>query len=176
MKDNLLFYQQTTFIHRAFYAMVSPMKAPNFTLLDENQKAITLTNVLTQGAALLVFYPGDFTPVCTSQLCSYRDHFEDFLKLDLQLLGISQDDSQSHLKFRSKYNLPFHLLSDPGHKVAKEFGCSSIFMLGFTSRAVFIIGRDQEILYKHVEALAITHRKSDELLKAAQSLKEKGMI
>ena len=99
---------------------------------------------------VLAFYPGDFTPVCTKQLCSYRDAFADFEDLDAVVLGISAQDEASHEKFTDKYNFPFPLLADQGSAVAREYGI--VGPLGL-KRSVFVIDGDGIVRWKHVAAL-----------------------
>ena len=152
------------------------MRAPDFSLLDDQGQTIALSDVIKKGPVLLAFYPGDFTPVCTTQLCSYRDRFSEFNNLGIQIFGISTDPSDSHVKFKEKNKFPFPLLTDPKKKVAKDFGCASFFMLGAVSRAVFIVNKNQDIVYKYVEPIAITHRKPTELLDVVSDLKNKGLI
>ena len=96
-------------------------KAPDFTLLNENDEETTLSSLKGQ-RVVLYFYPKDNTPGCTKEACSLRDSIEDLEKLDATVIGISPDTTASHRKFREKHNLPFHLLSDPEHKVMEMYG------------------------------------------------------
>ena len=116
---------------------------------------------------LLVFYPGDNTPVCTSQLCDYRDGISDFRDLGAAVLGISPDGVDSHQKFKAKHKLPFPLLSDPDLEVADAWGCKG--MLGM-KRAVFLLDENQLVRYEHIESLAIFRRKSEELLQVIEDI------
>ena len=120
---------------------------------------------------LLVFYPGDNTPVCTRQLCEYRDGIEAFSDLGVAVVGISSDDIESHQKFRSKHDLPFVLLSDPDLEVAKLYGCKGA--LGM-KRAVFLVDEKGIIRYAHIEALALFRRRAAELLEAIKAQDEDG--
>ncbi len=151
-------------------------KAPDFTLKDQSGKSVRLADVLKAGPALLAFYPGDFTPVCTKQLCSYADNIEAFRRFGVEVVGISSDSPESHAKFAGKHGFPFALLSDPDKQVAKAYGCTSLFMLGKVSRAVFLVGKSGEILYKHVEPTVVTHRNADDLTRVLEALKAKGEI
>jgi thioredoxin-dependent peroxiredoxin len=96
-------------------------KAPDFTLPDENGKPIKLSDMRGK-KVILYFYPKDNTQGCTTQACGFRDRFEEIQEKDAIVIGISPDSAQSHQKFRSKYNLPFILLSDPKHQVANKYG------------------------------------------------------
>lgn len=114
-------------------------RAPDFELPDSSGQGVTLGSLLKNGPLLLVFYPGDFTMVCTKQLCNYRDNREKFSQFGIQVVGVSANDPDSHSKFAQQYDLPFKLLSDPDKRVARAFGCTSLLMFGGISRAVFII-------------------------------------
>ncbi len=96
-------------------------KAPDFTLMDENGKPVKLSSFRGQ-KVILYFYPKDDTPGCTAQACGFRDQYVDIQEKNGVVIGISPDDAKSHQKFRTKYNLPFILLSDPDHAVAEKYG------------------------------------------------------
>src|SRR3954462_8047318 len=86
---------------------------------------------------VLLFYPGDFTPVCTKQFCSYAERADDMSALDATVGGISAQDVDSHTKFGTENDIPVPLLADPDKKVAKAYGASAP-VVG-TRRAVFIV-------------------------------------
>ena len=112
---------------------------------------------------LLVFYPGDDTPVCTAQLCDYRDGIESFEGMDIEVVGISTDDAASHRKFRAKHKLPFKLLTDADGAVAKAYGAWGMFG---SKRAVFLVDGQGRIAYAKVESVAVFRRTREELLEA----------
>ena len=141
-------------------------KAPEFSLEGDNGELYKLSDHLGE-RVLLVFYPGDNTPVCTRQLCEYRDGIEAFADLGVSVVGISSDDLESHRKFRSKHELPFVLLSDQDLDVAKLYGCKGA--LGM-KRAVFLVDEKGIIRYAHIEALAVFRRRAEELLEAIREL------
>ncbi len=97
-------------------------KAPDFSLKADDGKIYSLSQFKGNEEVLLYFYPKDDTPGCTKEACSFRDTFPHFTKKGVRVLGVSNDDLESHSKFRSKYNLNFPLLSDPDHKVSEEYG------------------------------------------------------
>lgn len=140
-------------------------KAPDFNLLDQNQQRLELKKMLAKGKVLLVFYPGNDTPVCTAQLCDYRDNDAQFQQLGVQIYGISIASIESHanLKFAEKYQFPFPLLNDYDGRVTKAYKVMSI--AGFPKRALYLLNQDGSILYKHVESLPIFRRTSEDLLK-----------
>lgn len=150
--------------------------APEFSLTDQHGEVVTLSRLCVDGPVLLVFYPKDFTPVCTKQLCDYRDRRSDFGNLGVQVLGISKGTTASHADFAAKYELPFRLLADDKNAVAKAYGCTSAFMLGGVSRACVLVGRDRIIRYRHIEPTAITRRSSDELLTAINDLRAQKLL
>jgi peroxiredoxin Q/BCP len=141
-------------------------KAPGFSLQSDSGEDYRLSDHVGE-RVLLVFYPADNTAVCTAQLCDYRDGIEAFADLGVAVVGISSDSLESHQDFRSKHDLPFVLLSDPGLKVAKLYGCKGA--LGM-KRAVFLVDEEGIIRYAHVEALALFRRRAEELLDAIRML------
>lgn len=141
-------------------------KAPGFSLQSDSGDDYRLSDHAGQ-RVLLVFYPGDNTPVCTRQLCEYRDGIESFADLGVSVVGISSDDLESHRSFRSKHDLPFVLLSDPDLEVAQLYGCKGTFGM---KRAVFLIDEEGIVRYAHIEALALFRRRAEELLEAIKAL------
>ncbi len=102
-------------------AIATGIKAPDFTLPDENGKLHTLSEY--QGKpVILYFYPKDDTPGCTTEACNFRDDYSAYEKAGVTILGVSPDSPQSHAKFKKKFGLPFTLLSDEGHKVCNTYG------------------------------------------------------
>lgn len=140
--------------------------APEFELQGDDGKIYRLSDHAGQ-RVLLVFYPGDNTPVCTRQLCEYRDGIEAFSDLGVAVVGISSDGLESHRDFRKKHDLPFVLLSDADLEVAKLYGCKGA--LGM-KRAVFLVDEQGIIRYAHIEALALFRRRAEELLEAIKAL------
>ena len=141
-------------------------KAPQFVLQDDAGDDFSLAEMTGQ-KILLVFYPGDNTPVCTKQLCDYRDGVEAFEGLGVEVVGISSDSADSHQKFREKYRLPFTLLTDPGLKVAALYDSKGV--LGM-KRSVFLVDESGLIRYAHVESVSLFRRKREELLEVIANL------
>ncbi|MBB6086069.1 peroxiredoxin [Wenzhouxiangella marina] len=141
-------------------------KAPDFSLLDADGNVFRLQEMSGQ-RLLLVFYPGDDTPVCTRQLCDYRDGIEVFAELGVTVVGISPDDAESHQRFRARHDLPFVLLSDSDLSVAERYGCKALIGM---KRGVFLLDEAQIIRYRHVEAVALFRRRREELVEAIRAL------
>ena len=90
--------------------------APDFELLDDTNVSRKLSDFRGK-KAVLYFYPADDTPGCTKEACNFRDDYSAYEKAGIQILGISPDTVKSHVKFKKKFQLPFPLLADEGHKV-----------------------------------------------------------
>ena len=97
------------------------MKAPEFTLNDQNGKAVSLSDFLGK-KVVLYFYPKDNTPGCSRQACAFAAAYEGFKAKDVVVIGISKDSVASHLKFAQKHDLPFILLSDPELQAIQAYG------------------------------------------------------
>ena len=124
-------------------------KAPDFELLDETEMKRKLSDY-RGNPVVLYFYPKDDTPGCTTEACGFRDDYSEFVKNKVTILGVSPDNPKSHQKFKAKYNLPFPLLSDSGHKVCEMYGVwGRKKMMGKeydgVFRTTFVIDRDGNI-------------------------------
>jgi peroxiredoxin Q/BCP len=143
--------------------------APDFTLPgtspETGDQQFTLS--ATRGRPLvLAFYPGDETPVCTRQLCSYQSDLDVLAAFDAQLWGISSQDLDSHRRFQARRGLTFPLLADVDNTVFGAYGLGSVL----NRRAVFVVGADGRIAWKHVSTTGITYRKADEIATALRAL------
>ena len=112
------------------------------------------------GPVLLVFYPGDDTPVCTRQLCDYRDNISVFSDLGVEVIAINSQPMTSHHAFAAKHELPFALVSDSARETCRAYGALGLF--GMTKRALFLVGDDGRVLYRQVD-LPIFRRTAEEL-------------
>lgn len=97
-------------------------KAPDFTLLDKEEKEVKLSDYLGK-KVILYFYPKDNTSGCTKQALGFKEFYDHFNSNDVVVIGISKDSVKSHVNFANKYELPFVLLSDPEHKVIELYDC-----------------------------------------------------
>jgi len=133
-------------------------KAPAFSTNDSHGKPIRLADFKGK-RFVLYFYPRDNTPGCTKEACSFRDEFSKFKKLGISVVGISGDTAASHQKFITNFDLPFTLITDEDHSIAKAYGVfgEKQFMgrkfLGI-HRTTFIIGADGKIekIFRKVKA------------------------
>ena len=94
----------------------SGISAPDFELLDDTNVSRKLSDFRGK-KVVLYFYPADDTPGCTKEACNFRDDYSAYEKAGIQILGISPDTVKSHVKFKKKFQLPFPLLADEGHRV-----------------------------------------------------------
>ncbi|MBK8149130.1 MAG: peroxiredoxin [Acidobacteria bacterium] len=109
-------------------------KAPDFTLTDLNGEKWSLHDQSGKTFVLL-FYPGDDTPVCTAQLCSVRDNWSHYQETGAEVVGISTDSVGSHKTFADKYNLTLKLLSDDKGDVVRDYEMKS-WLPGKSARGV----------------------------------------
>jgi thioredoxin-dependent peroxiredoxin len=96
--------------------------APDFALPSTTGENISLRQFKGKKTVVLFFYPKDETPGCTREACDFRDHTPEFEKLNVVVLGISNDNMESHNHFKEKHQLPFPLLTDEDASVSKMFG------------------------------------------------------
>ena len=137
--------------------------APDFTLPGTGGRDLTLSSFRGQ-PVVLVFYPGDDTPVCTLQLNSYNDDLSEFEGVGAQILGISPQDVASHETFAAKHGFSFPLLADIDKTVGSAYGV--LGPVGFYRRSVFVIDRDGTVRYVHRAMAGLTYRKTEELVAA----------
>jgi peroxiredoxin Q/BCP len=141
--------------------------APSFSLPSTGGKEVSLSEFLGR-PVVLVFYPGDDTPVCTKQLNSYNDDLAQFEALDAQVIAISAQSMDSHEKFSGKHGFKFPLLADTDKAVAAAYG--TLGPIGFPRRSVFIIDAHGVIRYAHRAIAGLTFRPVGELIDVLLSL------
>src|ERR1041385_7228974 len=122
--------------------------APDFSLMDGDGKQWRLSDQRGK-VVVLLFYPGDETPICTRQMCSVRDRWEDYVATGAEVVGISANSVESHKSFASNHKLPLRLLADVERKVADSYGAKSL-VPGKVARSVFVIDRNGIITYRDV--------------------------
>ena len=121
--------------------------APDFTLPSQEGERVSLKDFSGRKPVVLFFYPKDDSPGCTKEVCAFRDNFEEFSKLDAQVIGISSDSVESHRRFAAKHDLSFPLLSDEGGNIRRLYGVPKTFGL-FPGRVTYVI--DKEGVVRHV--------------------------
>jgi thioredoxin-dependent peroxiredoxin len=138
--------------------------APDFSLPDGSGDTWRLADQRGK-VVVMLFYPGDETPICTRQMCSVRDRWEDYSATGAEVVGISTDSVESHEKFAANHQLPLRLLSDTAGSVANLYGARSLIP-GKVARSVFIIDPKGTVTYRDVRPLGLFRPKDDEVLKA----------
>ena len=141
-------------------------KAPDFSLPGTGGATYSLSQYVGR-TVVLVFYPGDDTPVCTKQLNCYNNELAQFTDIGAQVLAISAQDMASHERFASKHGFQFPLLSDTDKSVAGLYG--TLGPLGFPRRSVFVIDAQGVVRYAHRAIAGLTFRPVDELVGAIRA-------
>jgi peroxiredoxin Q/BCP len=124
--------------------------APDFELTSDAGERVRLSS-LRGAPVVLYFYPRDDTPGCTRQACDIRDEWAAFQRAGAVVLGVSPDEEASHVRFKSKYELPFTLLADPDHEVSeaydvwKQKSFAGKKYMG-VERSTFVIGADGSVV------------------------------
>ncbi len=138
-------------------------QAPEFKLMGTGGASYSLSQYLGK-TVVLVFYPGDNTPVCTKQLCSYNNELEQFANLDAQVVAISSQDVASHEAFSKKHGFKFPLLADTDKQVSADYGVLGLF--GLSRRSIFVIDAKGIVKYVHRAVTGVTFRRVGELTEA----------
>jgi peroxiredoxin Q/BCP len=146
--------------------------APDFTLSGVPHSKYRLSDQRGK-RVVLAFYPGDFTPVCTSQLSSYAANFDTFARTGAVLWGISTDDLESHERFAKARALGFPLLADVDGIVARLYGTQGL--LGTANRSVFVIDERGRITWRKDEPLSLTYSELDEIVSQLDEISESGI-
>ncbi|MDT7602060.1 MAG: thioredoxin-dependent peroxiredoxin [Acidobacteriota bacterium] len=141
--------------------------APDFTLKDGEGRAWKLSDQRGR-VVVLLFYPGDETPVCTRQMCSVRDNWELYRETGAEVVGVSTDSEASHKRFAEKRELPLRLLSDPQGEVSKLYGASS-WLPGRSARAVVVIDARGVVRYLKVQPLSVFRPRDAEIIEAIRA-------
>jgi thioredoxin-dependent peroxiredoxin len=121
-------------------------RAPDFALPSQTGEKLRLEDFLGK-PVVLFFYPKDNTLGCTKEVCAFRDDFEEFGKLDAEVIGISSDSVESHKAFAEEHDLPFALLSDRGGKIRKLYGVPNTLGL-FPGRVTYVV--DEAGVVRHI--------------------------
>ena len=138
--------------------------APDFQLMDENKNVVKLSE-LRGKTVVLLFYPMDFSPTCTTEHCTFGPELPRLQGAgkDAAVFGVSCDSPFSHAAFKKQYNIPYSLLADPTRKMAQAYGMwAGLEPYNCTKRGTVVIGKDGRIA--HYEEVPMREpRKLDEL-------------
>ena len=139
--------------------------APDFELMDENKQKVRLSD-LRGKTVMLLFYPMDFSPTCTTEHCTFGPDMATIQGgSDAVLFGVSCDSPYCHAAFKKQYNIPYRLLSDPSRKMAKAYGMwAGEVPYNATKRGTVVIDRDGRIAH-YEEVAARETRKTEDLQK-----------
>ena len=143
--------------------------APAFTLPSTGGGQVSLGQFLGQ-PLVIVFYPGDDTPVCTKQLNSYNDDLSQFEALNAQVVAISAQSVESHEKFSDKHGFKFPLLADTDKAAAEAYG--TLGPMGFPRRCTFIVDGEGIVRYAHRAIAGLTFRPVGELIEVLLGLSD----
>ena len=138
--------------------------APAFELMDENKNVVKLADFAGKKKVVLLFYPMDFSPVCTQEHCAFGPQLPQIQGgADTVVFGVSCDSPFSHAAYKKQYNIPYSLLSDPTRKMAKAYGMwAGEEPYNCTKRGTVIVGKDGRIA--HWEEVPMREpRKSEDL-------------
>jgi peroxiredoxin Q/BCP len=116
-------------------------RAPDFTLYDPGGAPVRLADLIARRILVLFFYPRDETVGCTIEACAFRDAYQEFVAAGAEVVGVSRDDGDSHLRFAAAHKLPFPLLTDPEGTVHRRYGVKSHLAGKILDRTTFIIDR-----------------------------------
>lgn len=121
--------------------------APDFTLPDQHAQPFHLHDALAHAPIVLYFYPADFTRVCTTQACMFRDAAADIVAAGLRVVGVSPQSVESHARFAHEYRLTYPLLADDSRSVAKQYRVAGVlpFLPFGIRRTTYLISRDGRI-------------------------------
>jgi peroxiredoxin Q/BCP len=143
-------------------------KAPEFELPGTDSRTYRLADLRGRWV-VLAFYPGDFTPVCTRQFCSYRDGDDRLDELGVEVLGISPQSVDSHERFRRKHGLTVPLLADEDRQVLRSYGV--LAPGGVVRRSIFIVDPEGVVRFRHVALLGLQYKNVTDLSEALAALR-----
>jgi len=141
--------------------------APDFQVMDENKNIVKLGDFRGKKKVVLLFYPMDFSPVCTQEHCSFGPQLPKIAGgADAVVFGVSCDSPYSHAAYKKQYNIPYSLLSDPTRRMAKAYGMwAGEEPYNCTKRGTVVIGKDGKIAH-YQEVPMKEPRKAEELARA----------
>ncbi len=122
-------------------------QAPAFDVVASSGRRLTLEGFRGKKNVVLYFYPRDFTRGCTAEACFFRDMYGDLVSRDTEVIGVSLDGDDSHVKFAAKHNVPFPLVADVDRSLAKSYEAIGPIrgLLGIVKRVTFVIDKQGKI-------------------------------
>ena len=117
-------------------------RVPDFVLKDTEGNDFDSKTLVGKQAFVLYFYPKDFTPGCTKEACEFRDRYEDFKALGVEVIGVSSDSVKSHQRFKKRYQLPFVFLSDQKGRLRKQFGIKGDLFGLLPGRETYVVDKE----------------------------------
>lgn len=138
-------------------------EAPDFTLPSSQGGDVKLSDFRGKSSVLLIFYPGDFTPICTLQLCSYTESYKEFEQRGFTILGIGTDPVDIHRKFQKEKHISFPLLSDVDGAICRAYGVYGSIRKK-PQRAIIMVDRHGVIKLRHIELTRLLYKKADAVL------------
>ena len=141
--------------------------APEFELPGSGGRTYRLADYRGKGV-ILAFYPGDFTPTCTRQFCSYRDDGDKLEELGLELLGISPQSVDSHERFIAENSLNVPLLADEDKRVARAYG--ALLLGGIVRRSIFVIDAELTVRHRQMSMVGLGFESADDLKEAVAAI------
>ncbi len=123
----------------------------NFEFSDRNGNRFNLTDIIGKKNIVIYFYPKDFTPGCTIEAEEFTKNYDEFLKNNIEIIGVSPDSEDSHTKFREKMNIPYMMASDKNNIISKRYGVYGLkkFMgkeYYGVNRSTFLINKTSKIV------------------------------
>ena len=141
---------------------------PDLSLLNQQNNIVVLKEKI--GNPIVVyFYPKDFTPGCTKEACSFRDNYNRIKATGAEVIGISGDSPESHMKFAKRYNLEYTLLSDINRKAEKAFGVKRNLFGLLPGRETFVFDRSGKLI-NHISSAINPQKHVDESIKTLETL------
>jgi peroxiredoxin len=145
------------------------VQAPDFTLASTDGHDVTLSSFRGVRPVLLAFFPLAFTSTCTTELCAFRDEYDRFAELGVQILPISVDATASLREYKRQLGTSIDMLSDFRREVSRLYGVL-IEERYYSNRAYFLIDRDGLLRWSHVEHATRDRRTNDEIIEAVRAL------
>jgi peroxiredoxin Q/BCP len=142
--------------------------APEFELPGSGGRTYRLADYRGRGV-ILAFYPGDFTPTCTRQFCSYRDDEDKLEELGVELLGISPQSVDSHERFIAENSLNVPLLADEDKEVARAYG--ALLLGGLVRRSIFVLDADLIVRHRQMSTVGLGYESADDLREAVATIR-----